>query len=636
MERNGAVPRSSVRALAWHFLVVLAVLFAVPAVTRGAPRAVLDLSSSNALLLLAMAAGYAVAALLAVAVTRYTSASRIVSAFFLASSLIAAVAMGVVLAGEIQYSRLILLAGLAVSAAGLVAPVLPARWILPLGGLGALAAWLAVAGSGDGPRSVPRASSEILSAGGQILAVDRFEAPLPPEFGNQGRGGALTPHPDAEGYLLATRLGDLFHLTLQGTGALHRTRLPARVPLNHAEFERAMAGRVPTGTFRVADLATVSVGGQTRLLASHHHWDTERECFTMRVSWSPLVHEALDGEPDGPTWATLFESRPCLPVFADRGSAFAGEQIGGNMEVLPSGDLLVTVGDHQFDGWYHTPNYVDDPEADYGKTVLLDPETGEARHFTLGHRNPQGLTVDRTGTIWSTEHGPQGGDELNRLEEGGHYGYPYHTYGTEYGGVDWPPGERGLEPPEAVRPVYAWVPSIGISEVLALDDPVFPRWRGDLVVASLTNTQLWRVRMEAGRVVYAEPIPVGERIRDLASSHSELVLWTDSGALVVLRPATDLSSGAALFTIYCGGCHDNVENRLGPHLRDVPGRQVASASGYDYSEALARIEGAWTEERLHAFLRSPETFAPGNAMVFEGLESDEERSQVIEYLRSVY
>src|SRR5262249_55450968 len=143
-------------------------------------------------------------------------------------------------------------------------------------------------------------------------------------------------------------------------------------------------------------------------------------------------------QPSEPDWHTVFESRPCLPLAVERGGSFAGEQIGGNLEALASGQLLLALGDHQFDGWYKTRELIQDPDADYGKTLLIDPQTGARTIFSVGHRNPEGLVVARDGRIWETEHGPQGGDELNLLVAGGNYGWPYRTFGTDYGSVDWP------------------------------------------------------------------------------------------------------------------------------------------------------------------------------------------------------
>jgi cytochrome c2 len=312
-------------------------------------------------------------------------------------------------------------------------------------------------------------------------------------------------------------------------------------------------------------------------------------------------------------------------------------QVGGRLAALGENRLLLTVGDQQFDGWFGTPNYVEDPRASYGKTVLLDLANGTASIFTTGHRNAQGLVVDSSGRIWETEHGPMGGDELNLLRQGQNYGWPNHTYGTEYGSVTWPLNEQHLGPANYVRPIYAWVPSIGISNLVAVRDSAFERWRNDLLIASLREKELWRVRVEEGRVVYAEPILIGERIRDITTGgRGEFILWTDQETIVRLTPARGLDKGAESFVLNCGSCHGLEVHGIGPRLGSVVGRSVASEPGFDYSSPLRRFGGKWTPERLNGFLTRPDSAVPGTAMRFDGVSDSATRSAIIAYLRSVH
>jgi cytochrome c2 len=310
-------------------------------------------------------------------------------------------------------------------------------------------------------------------------------------------------------------------------------------------------------------------------------------------------------------------------------------QIGGNLESFPDGRILLTVGDHQFDGWYRSTNLITDMSAHYGKTVLLDAATGDTEIYTVGHRNPQGLVVDLAGRVWSTEHGPQGGDELNLLQAGRNYGYPFHTYGTEYGSAIWPPQASLSAEPDYEKPTFAWVPSIGISDLVEVNDSAFSRWQNDLLISSLRARRLWRVRMDEGRVVYAEPIDVGERIRDIAAGKGEFVLWTDSNTIVRVRSLDTLDDGSALFAVRCGGCHDDSEHRIGPALRGFLVREIGSAEGYVYSSSLRSLSGQWTDELLDAFIADPATAVPGNKMVFAGIDDAEERRKIVEYLKAV-
>ena len=250
--------------------------------------------------------------------------------------------------------------------------------------------------------------------------------------------------------------------------------------------------------------------------------------------------------------------------------------------------------------------------------------------LSLGHRNPQGLAVARDGRIWESEHGPQGGDEVNLIAQGANYGWPLVTYGVEYGSTAWPLDPEGRDHGEFQEPALAFVPSVATSALIELQGDEFPRWDGDLLLASLRAETLYRLRLRGDRVIYAEPIRLGRRIRDLAQMpDGRVVAWTDSGVLTELARAT--GAGDA-FAALCAGCHAPAFGEpAGPSLAGVVGRDVASVPGFDYSEALRALEGAWTPEALDAFLRDPQAYAPGTTMDLPPLD-DAARAEVVAYL----
>ena len=144
--------------------------------------------------------------------------------------------------------------------------------------------------------------------------------------------------------------------------------------------------------------------------------------------------------------------------------------------------------------------------------------------------------------------------------------------------------------------MFAWVPSLGISNLISVERGLFPQWRGDLLIATLKAQSLFRARIRDGRVRYFEPILIGSSIRDLIESHDgRLILWTHDGTLISLSPKGG-SSGEALFAEKCAGCHQsNVisGNRIGPSLVGVIGRRVASLESYpDYSPSLRHLGGS--------------------------------------------
>lgn len=137
--------------------------------------------------------------------------------------------------------------------------------------------------------------------------------------------------------------------------------------------------------------------------------------------------------------------------------------------------------------------------------------------WSYGHRNPQGLAFNReTGELWETEHGPQGGDELNRIVRGANYGWPVIGYGANYTvGTELHLGREreGMEQPRAF-----WVPSIAISGLAFYDGEQFPNWQGNAFVGGMSANyqRLVRISLNGPIVTGREPLLVGQyRIRDV-------------------------------------------------------------------------------------------------------------------------
>ena len=157
--------------------------------------------------------------------------------------------------------------------------------------------------------------------------------------------------------------------------------------------------------------------------------------------------------------------------------------------------------------------------------------------FTLGHRDPDGLTVDRpSGAVWLSEHGPRGGDELNRIGGGLNYGYPTISYGRQYDGTLINGGHTAL--PGLEQPVYFWDPDIAPSGLTVYRGDMFPAWKGDIFIASLVGKTLVRLQMKDGKVAAEEPVLSGrcERYRDVGQGpDGALYVLTDGPAASVLR-----------------------------------------------------------------------------------------------------
>ena len=272
---------------------------------------------------------------------------------------------------------------------------------------------------------------------------------------------------------------------------------------------------------------------------------------------------------------------------------------------------LLTVGDFGFDGVASVEAQSQDPATSYGKTIAINIGDGRGTLFTwVCPKSPQGLYIERSGTIWSTEHGPQGGDELNRLVRGANYGWPYATYGTDYGSFTWPLNKPESETQDYQAPVFAWVPSIAISNLLAVEGELFPQWRGDLLIASLKAQTLFRARVREGHIAYLEPIVIGSRIRDLIEGHDgRIILWTDDDACL---SAPQRHIREALFAEKCSAVNQISGNRIG----DI--YATWSVGGLPHWRAiglLASLRGlreTWDEKRLDSFLKGAPRGCSGN------------------------
>lgn len=157
--------------------------------------------------------------------------------------------------------------------------------------------------------------------------------------------------------------------------------------------------------------------------------------------------------------------------------------------------------------------------------------------YSIGHRNPQGIAIHPvTGELWQSEHGPRGGDEINRVLGGKNYGWPAITYGIEYSGATIGSGiqqQAGME-----QPVYYWDPVISPSGITFYKGNTIPEWQNNLFVASLSGMHIARLVMENNKVIGEERLLSSEnqRFRDITQgTDSNLYAVTDGGRLYRIR-----------------------------------------------------------------------------------------------------
>jgi len=226
-----------------------------------------------------------------------------------------------------------------------------------------------------------------------------------------------------------------------------------------------------------------------------------------------------------------------------------GRHFGSRLVFDRAGYLFITLGDR---GDQDRAQRLNDHAGsvirlhDDGRVPADNPFAGRAgalpQKYTLGNRNMQGAALHpETAVLWTHEHGPQGGDEVNVIRPGRNYGWPVITYGVNYG-VGTKIGE-GTHKAGMEQPLHKWVPSIAPSGMAFYTGDKFPRWRGDLFVGSLKFQLLVRLKLDGETVVQEERVLEGElgRIRDVrVGPDGYIYLLTDSsdGALVRLEPAS--------------------------------------------------------------------------------------------------
>jgi cytochrome c2 len=509
-------------------------------------------------------------------------------------------------------------------------------------------------------------SGEWLSKNTHLAQIETSVIYLPTA---NGWGGGIQPMDD----------GRIFYGTIKGDFGLIGTDgitkvLPFKVDMNLDALERHPVFKLKNFEYyswvRVTDVNLTRIGGNRyELLVGHHYFDAEGQCMNLRLSRAELTATATDVSLTEP-FRTVLTTKPCitfnLPGYEN---VFEGHFSGGRIARLDGHQVLFSTGDLGWTGVRGYPAVSQDDDSTLGKILLVDVPTNEVSIFAKGVRNPEGLTIDSKGRIWETENGPRGGDELNLVVKGENYGWPFSTYGTDYGPQPWPLNPEQGRHSTGVPPQFAWSPAIAPSQVIEVTGNEFPLWKGDLLVASLGGQAIHRLRLEGTRVVYDEPISFeGNRLRDIVQLPSgRLALLTDRPTVILVRNAdahrktpfldashqqqrtADMSveeraravagryargvvdavaevaedlppaaaRGGLVFRANCAACHSMATgvSVVGPTLKGVVGRQAGStAFAYSNALALAGQRKAWTARNIVDFAVNPADQYAGTSM----------------------
>ncbi|MDB9773796.1 PQQ-dependent sugar dehydrogenase, partial [Candidatus Pelagibacter sp.] len=207
--------------------------------------------------------------------------------------------------------------------------------------------------------------------------------------------------------------------------------------------------------------------------------------------------------------------------------------VGGALEIDTINNTILITGtifDNKFEKF--KSNEIDGnflKTNKFASIFSIDLITKEKKIISIGHRNPLGLIKNKEGYILSTEHGPRGGDEINKIIENKNYGWPIVSAGEPYvtKGNDIYFYKKNHEKNGFEEPIYSFVPSIGISRIIEINDNFSSKWQNNYFITSLRNKSLYRVEFDNKftKVKTIEKINVGKRIRDISYSSTKKLFF---------------------------------------------------------------------------------------------------------------
>ena len=268
------------------------------------------------------------------------------------------------------------------------------------------------------------------------------------------------------------------------------------------------------------------------------------------------THQEIFSFDDTYTAKLVFRSSPCIKgenLWWDFDGRLASNEkvifvAGGNMFLdmfenrFPNPDITCCIKNKSYKNLLKATNY-------FGWIISIDKKNYKTTKISTGHRRISGLYFEpNSKKLFETEHGPRGGDEINIIEYGKNYGWPFVSYGRAY--------ESNKRHSNSINakynshqfyeePFYVFMPSIGISEINSIgpSSPFAKYWLENLIVSSLKDRSLYRIKTKYNKVIYQERILIGSRIRNIQSTNALVILSTDDGKIVTLEPGEKLPQG---------------------------------------------------------------------------------------------
>jgi len=201
---------------------------------------------------------------------------------------------------------------------------------------------------------------------------------------------------------------------------------------------------------------------------------------------------------------------------------------GGTMDIFKADNneyIVISLFDQNSQNHYLPVNYSQKTNLTYKQTqiAIVDITNGDLEVYSSGHRNPTGILVIDENTILATEHGPMGGDEINRILKNKNYGFPFASYGENYSYkyTDTLSFLKNHDEGGFEEPLYAFVPSIGINKIIKIPNTFNSKWQNNYLVSSLKNLSLYRITFDKNftRVITMERMRIKKRIRDMVYNH---------------------------------------------------------------------------------------------------------------------
>ena len=234
-----------------------------------------------------------------------------------------------------------------------------------------------------------------------------------------------------------------------------------------------------------------------------------------KIARAKLIEDSLEG------LEILYKGTP---------NSTKGQHFGGRLEFDNEGYLYFAIGDRGNRNVNPQDLSLDGGKIyrinDDGSIPMDNPffDTPNARKaiYSYGHRNPQGMFKHPlTGKIWTNEHGPRGGDEINIIRKGKNYGWPKITYGINYSGTTI---TKNKSLPGMEQPLYYWLPSIAPSCFEYISSDMYPNWKGSLLAGALVFKYVERIGLKDDKVVYRSKIAEGlGRPRDVKQGPDGLI-----------------------------------------------------------------------------------------------------------------